>query len=132
MTRLTVKNLSLFALVAFVCLPGAFAMDLKEKLLGRWELPDGTSPLVFYKDGTCEVGFGSPKDGQTPMIKGVYRISNEGKITLEVRNSEARLTEHYSFEGDRLTNGVVYGGTPTRAPERKYWRKVKTEPSVGA
>lgn len=111
-------RLILSLLLILLAVPGITAALAEEavakKILGRWELPDGKEPMVFAKDGKCEVHFSAG------MIKGTYSLSAEGKITVNAETKDITLTLHFHFEGDRLTDGVVYsdGG-------RLFWSKAK-------
>jgi hypothetical protein len=102
-------------LLALFSATGALADEaVSKRILGRWELPDGKEPMVFSKNGKCEVHFSDV------MIKATYTISADGKITVNAKTKDITLTLHFHFEGDRLTDGVVYfeGG-------KRYWSKVK-------
>jgi hypothetical protein len=104
----------IFILLAVTCVTEALADEaVSEKILGRWEVPGGKEPMVFAKDGKCEVHF---SDG---LIKGTYALSAEGKITVTAKTKDVTLTKYFFFEGERLTSGVVYFESGKR-----YWRKV--------
>ena len=83
--------------------------------------------MVFRKDGSCEVGLGAAKDGKWAMIKGTYTVSDAGKLTLKAKGEGVTLTEYYFFEGDKLTDGVVFFGEG-----RRYWSKVRGNDSEPA
>jgi hypothetical protein len=85
---------------------------VSKRILGRWERSDGKEPMEFSKDRKCKVHFG---DG---MIKGTYTISADGKITVEAKTKDIRLSLHFYFEGERLTDGVVF-----LEEGKHYWRK---------
>jgi hypothetical protein len=87
---------------------------VSSRMLGRWELPGGKEPMEFSKDGKCKVHFGDD------MIDGSYTIASDGKIMVNARTKEITLSAPYHFEGDRLTDGVVFfeGG-------ERYWIKLK-------
>lgn len=87
-------------------------------LVGRWERPDGSAPLVFARDGSCQVGISSVKDGTLRMLGGTYTVAPDGKISIVARGEGITLTEYYHFEGDRLTDGAVFFGEGKR-----YWLK---------
>lgn len=119
MRKLT-KLYSVFSFLSiFWCSCQALAENPPEKFIGRWERSGGASPMVFRKDGSCEVSLGAARDGKWTMIKGTYTVSDAGKLTLKAKGEGVTLTEHYSFEGDKLTDGVVFLGEG-----RRYWSKV--------
>lgn len=83
------------------------------RLLGRWELPGGKEPLVFAKDGKCELPIGGG------IIEGTYTIHADSKVTVEAKTKDVRVTLQFYLEGDRLTDGVVFNEQGQR-----YWSKV--------
>ena len=122
-SRILLAALSLLLTGALLWTPAIRAGERKpdpeiarvaKKLPGRWELPGGKEPMVFAPDGKCEVHFG------TGMIKGTYTIGEDGKITVEAKTKDIRLTEDFRFEGERLTDGAVFFETG-----KQYWKKVR-------
>jgi len=85
----------------------------RQKIVGRWELPDGREPLVFLADGTCKMNLA---DRMTP---GTYTVLTNGQIEYLVTNSQIRLSGRYHFQGENLTDGVVFFGTGQR-----LWHRV--------
>jgi hypothetical protein len=57
-----------FILLSFSCRLQALAENPTEKFVGRWERSGGAEPMVFHKDGSCQVSLGAAKNGKWTMI----------------------------------------------------------------
>ena len=85
----------------------------RRKIVGRWELPDGREPLTFSSNGTCEMILADR------MTLGTYTVLTNGQIETLVTNNQIRFSGRYFFNGENLTDGVVFFETGQR-----LWRRV--------